>query len=41
MNKTERKLQENLDYVVVNKIVWQVIVKLYGGGPEVLYQKIK
>ena len=29
MNRNERKLEENVDYVLVNKLVWQVISKLY------------
>lgn len=35
MNKKERRLEENSDYVVVNNLVWNVLIKLYGGGPEI------
>ena len=37
MKNNERKLEEDLDFVIVNKLVWEVIKKLYEGGPEISY----
>ena len=28
-------LKLNVDYVIMNDILWKLIEKLYGGGPEI------
>lgn len=35
MGKLGKKLIINADYVIMNEILWKLLIKLYGGGPEI------
>ena len=41
MTKNERRIEENSDFVIVNSLVWNVLLKLYKGGPEIKLNTIK
>ena len=37
IEKKEKILENNYDFIVVPPIVWQILVRLYSGGPEITY----
>ena len=37
MKEKQKKIEENYDFTVIPSIIWNVLVKLYSGGPEIPY----